>query len=239
MRKIRSKAGTTLVELMVSLALTAILMAMVVGVASPAAKLFVRMQKIQFAQLILDNVEDEIKAQLQDAADSIKIYDGAGVVGAGGTGSGIMLEYMNTQGYVVLMSAEGCGETVLVRGGQETGTANAVKAGRLLTRYYWQTPEGDSYEYNYLSSGQLLARAVHPCFTDKYYMGGYLALTFSFPGGVGEGSQVDYVEVNAKLYRDEARTDLLAEETFIAELRYKANRTDNPTAVDAADEAGP
>ena len=54
----------TLVELVVSMLLVAIIMAMVVGILSPAAKIFLRMQKLQYAQQILDNTA----AQLQDMA---------------------------------------------------------------------------------------------------------------------------------------------------------------------------
>lgn len=133
MKKIRRRReGMTLVELIVSLALLSILMVMVVGVVSPAAKTFARMQQLQFAQLVLDNVEDEIKSQLQDAAGNIKIYnvsDDGTMVNATGSDIGSVLEYVNTDSYVVLMSAEGCGETTLMQSGQVIGKESAA-AGR-------------------------------------------------------------------------------------------------------------
>lgn len=237
MKKIRRRReGMTLVELIVSLALLSILMVMVVGVVSPAAKTFVRMQQLQFAQLVLDNVEDEIKSQLQDAVGNIKIYDVSGdesLASASGFGSGTVLEYVNTESYVVLMSADGCKETTLMQSGKVMGTESAA-AGRLLLRYYWQKVAGSetsAYKYNYIEGSKLVARAAQQVFADKYYMGSYLKLTFSFPDGVDEKEEVDHINVHAELYRDEARSDLLISEDFIADLRYKATRIDEVTAL--------
>lgn len=232
----RRREGTTLAELMVSLMLMSILMVMVVGVVSPAAKTFVRMQRIQLGQLILDNVEDEIRSQLQGAVDNIKICDIAedeSVVNQPGTSSGSVLEYVNTDSYVTLMSADGCRETAIIKGGQATGEKESAEKGRLLMRYYWQRQAGSeeqAYGYNYQEEGKLVARAVQQVFADKYYMGNYLKLQFSFPDGVGNGSKVSYIEVHAELYKDEARTDLLISEDFIVELRYDAKRIDAVTA---------
>lgn len=238
MKKIRRRReGMTLVELIVSLALLSILMVMVVGVVSPAAKTFARMQQLQFAQLVLDNVEDEIKSQLQDAAGNIKIYnisDDGNPVNVPGSDSGAVLEYVNTDSYVVLMSAEGCEETTLMRGGQATGTESAA-AGRLLLRYYWQKVAGSettAYKYNYIEGSKPVARAVQQVFADKYYMKSYLKLTFSFPNGVGEKDEVKYINVHAELCRDAGRSDLLASEDFVADLRYKAVRIDEVTATE-------
>jgi len=234
-RNRRRKEGMTLVELIVSLALMSILMAMVIAVISPAAKTFARMQRLQFGQLIIDNVEDEIRSQLQEAAGSIKIYRVSGdgtVANVEGSGSGAILEYVNTDSYVTLISADGCAETTLMRSGQVIGTEKAA-SGRLLMRYYWQKQAasgGNPYKYDYTEGGKPVARALQQVFTDKYYMGNYLALAFAFPDGVNTGENADYIKVHVALYRDEARTDLLAEEDFIAELRYKAQRVDAVTA---------
>lgn len=237
MKKIRRRReGMTLVELIVSLALLSILMVMVVGVVSPAAKTFARMQQLQFAQLVLDNVEDEIKSQLQDAAGNIKIYNvsnGGNLVSAPGSDSGAVLEYVNTESYVVLMSADGCEETTLMQSGQVIGKESAA-AGRLLLRYYWQKAAGsetEAYKYNYKEGGKFVARAAQQVFADKYYMGCYLKLTFFFPGGTAVGDEADYINVHAELYRDAGRSDLLASEDFIADLRYKATRIDGVTAI--------
>ena len=74
-----------------------------------------------------------------------------------------------------------------------------------------------------------MARAVQQVFADKYYMKSYLKLTFSFPNGVGEKDEVKYINVHAELCRDEG--DLLVSEDFVADLRYKATRIDDVTAI--------
>ena len=58
MKRLKTKEGMTLVETMVSILLVMIMLTMVVAVVSPAFKVFIRMQRLQFAQMILDNVED-------------------------------------------------------------------------------------------------------------------------------------------------------------------------------------
>lgn len=120
-----------------------------------------------------------------------------------------------------------------MRSGQDTGTESAA-SGRLLLRYYWQKQAGTedkAYGYTYIDSkGRLVARAVQQVFTDKYYMGNYLKLRFSYPDGVAAGAEVNYIKIHAELYRDKERTDLLAAEDFTAELRYEAKRIDDVTA---------
>ena len=49
------KSGISLVEMVVTLLIFSIMMTMMVGVLSPAAKIFIRIQKLQYAQIILDN----------------------------------------------------------------------------------------------------------------------------------------------------------------------------------------
>ena len=55
------KSGTSLVEMVVTLLVFGIMMTMMVGVLSPAAKIFVRIQKLQYAQIILDNTIQELR----------------------------------------------------------------------------------------------------------------------------------------------------------------------------------
>ena len=65
MKRLKTKEGMTLVETMVSILLVMIMLTMVVAVVSPAFKVFIRMQRLQFAQMILDNVEEDMKAELR------------------------------------------------------------------------------------------------------------------------------------------------------------------------------
>lgn len=241
-RRIRpsDNAGTTLVELIVAMALAGIIAVMVIGVVSPAAKTFIRLQNVQFSQMILDNIEDEVKAEILEAAESVKIYASSdSFAGSAGTGEGAMLEYLNEDGYVILLSADGCEETQIKAGGTVTGTADAVLAGRLLQRYYWQdSASGGSGPYGYtcMQNAVPVVRAVRSVFPEGYYMNTYLSLSFSYPSGVSNGDEVPYIKVTASLYSDEERKEenLLTTDSFVAELRYVATRTDAVTAAASA-----
>ena len=235
----KHKAGTTLVELVVSMLLFSMISLIVIGVLSPAAKMFVRMQRIQFARIILDNTIDELRGIVQEAAGYVKIYENGaetsdiiGVDGDGmqGTCEGPALEFLNSQGYVVLVSAQGCGETAIVRGGKLTEQKiEAQGGGRLLTRYYAQERhENGLYLYADAGGNPLVARAVSSVFTDGYYMGNYLKITFSFQDGAGnvidvdEGVSVDYLVADVGLYRDEAcrDEDLVVQDRVILDFKY-------------------
>lgn len=228
LRKISEKSGTTLIEMIVSMLLLEILAVMVIGVLSPASKMFVRVQKMQFAQMIVDNVAEEMKTQLQEAVGAVRIYEND-VFGRAGA-SGTVLEYMNTDGYVVLMSADGCGATSILRGSQQSGAPIKIEppvgSGKLLMRYYWPTmsENGNTYNYHYTQGGALVARTVNRMFTDKYYMGHYLKVRFEFPDGVGEEGEVRYLKANLSLYKEEECQTLLAEEDIVLDIRYKTRR---------------
>ena len=60
--KRKGRSGTTLVEMVVTMLLSGMMMAMIAGIMSPAAKMFVRIQKQQFAQLIMDNTISQLQA---------------------------------------------------------------------------------------------------------------------------------------------------------------------------------
>lgn len=57
LRRIRRlrRSGTTLVEMIVTLLLFGIMMTMAIGILSPTAKVFVRIQRLHNAQIILEN----------------------------------------------------------------------------------------------------------------------------------------------------------------------------------------
>lgn len=240
MRRIRQRArspGTTLAELMVSILMVSILMVMVVGIVAPSFKIFVRMQRMQFAQMILDNTIQELKGQTREATDYVKIYgtaeaDGSGVLDAIGSDTGAALEFMNADGYVVLLSADGCPQTAIYRGTVQTGTADAVDSGQMLLRYYWQrgTQGASDSEYFYQTDGAYSARAVTTSFGSGFYMGNYLTLAFAFPAGVSDGNTAAYVEVTARLYEEPECINLVAEDTAVLDFRYVIRRKDGKTA---------
>ena len=225
-----NKKGTTLVETIVSLLLITVLLAMAAGALSSAFRIFLRIQKTQYAQSVLDTAMTELRTQTKDATVYVKIYDsGNEVADQAGTDSGDALEFMNKEGYVVLLTTDGCEQTSLYITDQLTGTAEQVGSGELLARYYF--PQGGiTAGYTYAEGQTPVARAVAAVFGKGFYMGNYLEVTYSFPDGVAEGATVDGITATLKLYADEAHTKELASDTELLSFRHRVVRKDAVTA---------
>lgn len=84
-RKKHKDKGSTLVELVVSMALTAILATAVVTVMHPAVSIFLKVQKHSRAQMVADTVADTLRAEC--AASYIHGYGDARVVNVGAENS--------------------------------------------------------------------------------------------------------------------------------------------------------
>ena len=225
-----NKKGATLVETMVSLLLITVLLAMAAGALSSAFRIFLRIQKAQYAQSVLDTAMTELRTQTKDATVYVKIYDsGNEVADQAGTNSGDALEFMNKEGYVVLLTTDGCEQTSLYITDKLTGTAEQVGSGELLARYYF--PQGGiTAGYTYAKGQTPVARAVAAVFGKGFYMGNYLEVTYSFPDGVADGATVDSITATLKLYADEAHTKELASDTELLSFRHGVARKDAVTA---------
>ena len=224
---LKNRQGTTLVEMLVTLTLITIMVGMAATTLSAAFKIFLRVQKEQYAQSVLDTTMTELRSLTKEATQYVKIYaNDASPEGQGGADSGPVLEYVNTDGYAVLVSTGGCEATNLYQGETLMDQADAVSQGRLLTRFYLR----DQDTYVYSRDGSPAARAVATVFADKYYMGNYLGVTFSYWKGEQNGDQVHSVKAEVTLYSDAERTNVVAKESEILDLRYKAVRNDEATA---------
>ena len=222
--------GTTLVEIVVSLLLITVLLAMAAGALSSAFRIFLRIQKTQYAQSVLDTARTELRTQTKDATVYVKIYDsGNEVADRAGTNSGDALEFMNKEGYVVLLTTDGCEQTSLYITDKLTGTAEQVGSGELLARYYFPQ-RGITAGYTYAKGQIPVARAVAAVFGKGFYMGNYLEVTYSFPNGVADGATVDGITATLKLYADEAHTIELASDTELLSFRHRVARKDAVTA---------
>ena len=158
--KEKRKSGTTLVEMIVTLMLISIMMVMAVASLSSASRIFVRIQKTQYAQSILDTVMTELRGITKDATGYVKIYEEGSWISEsqGTTSSGSTLEFLTTEGYAVLLSTDGCEATTLYIGEEQTGVSESVPKGRLLTRYYFRDSSTGTYNYSY--GARPVARAV-------------------------------------------------------------------------------
>lgn len=236
----RHRAGTTLVEMVVTLLIFGIMMAMAVGIVSPAAKIFLRMQKLQYARLILDNTVQELLGKTRGAAEYVKIYDtcsaGTDLSAKSGAEKGKALEFLDTDGYVVLLSTEGCPDTDIYLGTAKVEDVgqDEVEGGRLLERYFVRN--GEKYNYKRKDGGTFIARAYNKTFADRYYMGNYLDITFSYPsaGPPSDGEAVPYLEAEVSLYNgpEKDESQLVVKDRVVLDFRYEVKRKDEVTAAE-------
>jgi len=222
-RVLRDRGGYTLVELLAASTLLIILITMCAAAVPPAARIMLRLRTLNYAQVILDDVLETLRDELEGAQGYVKFYpDGGVIAGAGGSTRGAAVEYLGENGFLVLISADGCEETDLCRrtaGADGTAsydafdTEEAIPAGLLLVRYY--LPDGDTYVYS--QDGKPIARALTTVYPAAFYMGLWLKLEFK---SVGVFTSAQSITVTASLYRDEERTDLVCSDSLTVDLRF-------------------
>lgn len=243
---VQKKAGTTLVESIVTLLLITIMLSMAASTLSSASRIFVRVQNNQRAQSIMDTAMTELRTITQNASGYIKIYaggtDGSLADGSGVTDRGTALEFLNEEGYAVLVTTDGCRQTTLYIGNlsngtaQQSGTADAVKSGQLLTRYYFPSSGTQTYIYQQEGTGSEtggtpVARAVATVFGEGFYMGNYMKVTYAFPEGTKSGDKVECITATVTVYSDEACTKAIAQDSEILQFRYSVTCKTDKTAV--------
>lgn len=195
----KDRKGTTLVETMVTLFLISIMMAMAASALSSASRIFVRIQKAQYAQSILDTTMTELRTITKDASGYVKIYGVTGVSGGTkGNSEGYAIEFLTPEGYVELVSTEGIKETDIYIADNKVGTAESVAAGRLVTRYYLRNSSNGQYAYK--KNGNFVARAAATVFGEGFYMGNYVQVEYKLPDGVNEDSKVERVTATVTVY---------------------------------------
>jgi len=221
-RVLRDRGGVTLVELLAASTLLVLLITMCAAAVPPAARVMTRLRTLNYAQVILDDVLETVRSELEGAQSYVKFYaDGGNIAGRTGSSSGEAVEFLGENGFLILLTAGGCEETDLCRRAQGDGgavrydrfdTEDAVPPGRLLLRYY--LPDGETYVYR--QDDRPIARALTTVYPGAFYMGLWLDLEFRPDSGTGTGT----VTVAASLYRDEDRTDLVCSDSLIADLRF-------------------
>lgn len=215
------QAGTTLIEMIVCAGLLCLLITMFAGALHPAAVMSRRLQDMNHAQLIADDLLETIRAQLEDAQDYVKCYADGGpssIVGATGAARGSAIEFRSSDGYVILMTAQGCDATDLRRTAEDGagGTTevitpmDAVPTGRLLLRYYYSA---DGTSYVYTRDGKPTAQGLTSPYGTGFYMGFTTALSF-------EVNNTNHtVDVTVTLTRSDG-TKILSDHLLV-DLRYQ------------------
>lgn len=132
-RPLRDRRGTTLVELIVSAALAAILAAAVLVVVRPAAAAFVRTQRLARAQSLADTLTDTLRAELQQARGTLRFADTADPFAAAANadeGDALVLE--QAPGYAEILDAAPIDSLYTVEDGRRTDAPEADRAGGYL-----------------------------------------------------------------------------------------------------------
>lgn len=220
-RSLKNQTGTTLVELIVCAALLCLLITMFAGALHPAAEMSRRLQDMNNAQLIADDLLETIRSQLEEAQGYVKCYaDGAETSIAGQTGraEGKAIEFCTADGYVILLTAQGCPQTELRRtttdeAGNESVVStpmDAVPTGRLLLRYYFSA---DGTSYAYTQGGTYVARGLRVPYGTGFYMGFTTELDFRID------QTAHTVNVTVTLKRSDGTT--LLSDHLLVDLRYQ------------------
>lgn len=241
---VKDRKGTTLVETMVTLFLISILMAMAASALSSASRIFVRIQKTQYAQSVLDTTMTELRTITKDATGYVKLYERTTAMdeqygGSKGTNTkGNAIEFMTPEGFVELVSANGCSETEIHIGDKVTGTADAVETGQLLTRYYFRN--SNTGQYIFTQNGKPVARAVANVFAKGFYMGNYVEVEYSYPANVSDGSKISSITAKVTVYSEydkatKSLKNVMATDTEVLEFRnpitVKGNADSAITAI--------
>ena len=161
----------------------------------------------------------ELRTITKDASGYVKIYPGESGFQpeAAGSTTGTCLEFLNPDGYVELVSTDGCEKTQIYIGDNKNGSADAVEKGQLLTRYY--TRNSTTGKYFCRKDGTPAARAVATAFGKGFYMGNYLEIEYSVPSGTTDGTKVSSIVAKVTLYSDKDRKHVVASDTELLEFR--------------------
>ena len=210
--KLRERSGTTLVEMLVTLLLIGIMLSMATATLSSAAKVFLRVQRTQYAQSILDTVMTQMRTIAADASGYVKIYEnGQNIADNTGNTSGNAIEFMNSDSFIELVTTDAdSNEEVKIYNSEKkpTGAKEKMNPGQIYTRYYTtETLNSSEITYIYSADTYLVARAIEAAYGYGFYMGNYLKITYSVPEGKQAGDMIDYVNARVALYSDEACTE--------------------------------
>ena len=187
---LRDRGGMTLVELLVAASLLCVVITMFAAALRPAAETTRRIEDLNNAQIIADDLLETLRGEIENAQTYIKCYpSGSHIAGDSGAATGgSSIEFKNSDGFAVLLSAEGCADTAIVRTTTAAGTttAKAIAPGYLIERWYRLSTDNT---YTFSENGTPTARALTAVYDPKgFYMGFTVKLDFS----------VDYTEQAAK-----------------------------------------
>lgn len=231
---LRDRGGMTLVELLVAASLLCVVITMFAAALRPAAETTRRIEDLNNAQIIADDLLETLRGEIENAQTYIKCYpSGSSIAGdSGAAANGSSIEFKNSDGFAVLLSAEGCADTAIVRTTTAAGTttSKAIAPGYLIERWYRLSTDNT---YIFSENDTPTARALTAVYDPKgFYMGFTVKLDFS----------VDYTEQAAKsvtatvtVYRGGTRTSAnkMYSDSLVIDLRYSPKFTNHQITAKA------
>ena len=232
---LRDRGGMTLVELLVAASLLCVVITMFAAALRPAAETTRRIEDLNNAQIIADDLLETLRGEIENAQTYIKCYpSGSKIAGdSGAAANGSSIEFKNSDGFSVLLSAEGCADTAIVRTTAAAGTttAKAIAPGYLIERWYRLSTDNT---YTFSENGTPTARALTAVYDPKgFYMGFTVKLDFS----------VDYTEQAAKsvtatvtVYRggtQKTNANKMYSDSLVIDLRYSPKFTNHQITAKA------
>lgn len=232
---LRDRGGMTLVELLVAASLLCVVITMFAAALRPAAETTRRIEDLNNAQIIADDLLETLRGEIENAQTYIKCYpSGSHIAGDSGAATGgSSIEFKNSDGFAVLLSAEGCADTAIVRTTAAAGTttAKAIAPGYLIERWYRLSTDNT---YTFSENGTPTARALTAVYDPKgFYMGFTVKLDFS----------VDYTEQAAKsvtatvtVYRggtQKTNANKMYSDSLVIDLRYSPKFTNHQITAKA------
>ena len=225
-RLLRDRGGMTLVELLVAASLLCVVITMFAAALRPAAETTRRIEDLNNAQIIADDLLETLRGEIENAQTYIKCYpSGSSIAGdSGAAANGSSIEFKNSDGFAVLLSAEGCADTAIVRTTTAAGTTTtkAIAPGYLIERWYRLSTDNT---YIFSENDTPTARALTAVYDPKgFYMGFTVKLDFS----------VDYTEQAAKsvtatvtVYRGgtQMSANKMYSDSLVIDLRYSPKFT--------------
>lgn len=238
-KRLKDRSGTTLVEMLVTLLLVGIMLSMATAILSSASKVFLRVQKTQYAQSILDTVMTELRTVSSNAVEYVKIYEnGVDIAEKSGKTSGNAIEFINSDSFVELVTTEVgadsyLGEVKLYDSDKnEINVTEKMNPGQIYTRYYTtETSDATGVTYIYSAETYLVARAMEAAYGSGFYMGNYVKITYSVPEETKDGDLIKSVNATVALYSDKECTEAnkVAEDTeplyFRNPVKFRTGKT--------------
>lgn len=181
---LKTRKGVTLVELVVTFALLLLFLASLTALLSPAMRIFRRTQELNHAQIVAGTLLDTLRGEILGARNYVRVYDEGATFAETTDIEGASIEFVNGDGFVQLISTEGCEETDLYMRGKLTviKTMPPVEPNRLLMRYYTliSTEIGTpTYHYKDQTTGRHIARELTSVYGKGFYVGSTIKLKFT------------------------------------------------------------